>query len=143
VRPALVDDQLLSSVLRRKTPKALVRRDIFTTGLWYVRLCQAVLGSDEPDGELSRPFGELSDDLRHRARMALIALPPEFGLVSLRDLGPRIGELRRIFSLNALSMEVVAAAQHLDADVFLATPSPPLERALGVLGVRTRVLTLR
>ncbi len=63
--------------------------------------------------------------------MALITLPPELGLVSLRDLGPRIGELKRTFSLNALSVEVLAAAQHLDADVFLATTSPPLERALG------------
>lgn len=143
MRPALIDDQILSAVLRDKRPKQIARRELHTTGLWYVRLCQAVLGSDLADGSLSRPFGALPPDLRSRAEMALLELPLEIGLLSLRDLGPAIGVLRRTFSLNALGIEALASAQRLDADVFLSTPSPGLQGALSDLNLRVRLLTVR
>ncbi len=143
MRPALIDDQILSSVLRDKAPKQIARRELHTTGYWYVRLCQAVLGRDLADRSLSRPFGALPPHLRSRAEMALLELPPEIGLLSLRELGPGIGILRRTFSLNALGIEALAAAQRLDADVFLATPSPVLESALIALSLRARLLIVR
>lgn len=40
---ALIDDQALGAVLRRQTPRSLRRRQLATTGHWYVRLCQAAL----------------------------------------------------------------------------------------------------
>ena len=44
---ALIDDQLLGQVLRGATPRSLAAAELYTTGYWYVRLCQAALGADE------------------------------------------------------------------------------------------------
>jgi len=99
-----------------------------------VRLCQAVLSVSERPGVLWRPFEELLEAHRHQAVEALVALPVQIELVSLRHLGPAIGGLRERHSLNLLAGEAVAAAKHLDADVFLSAPSPMLEQALAVEG---------
>ena len=50
--------------------------------------------------------------------------------MSLRDVGPTIAQLRELHQLNILSIEVLAAAYHLQAHVFLSTTSPLLERSL-------------
>jgi hypothetical protein len=60
----------------------------------------------------------------------LLELPDEIGLVSLRELAPVIGQLRARHELNILGMEVLAAAVHLQADVYLSAPSPRLEESL-------------
>lgn len=130
MKPALVDDQHLSEILRGITPQSLRDREVFTTGYWYVRLCQAVLGRRESTGALSNPFVSLPESLRSRATAAVMQLPDSIGLVSLRYLAPLIGELRRDHSLNILGMEALAAAKHLRADVFLSAASPHLQAAL-------------
>lgn len=138
---ALVDDQHLSSILRGKLVRPLRRVEIYTTGYWYVRLCQAVLGVAARPGVLSGPFLDLPVDLRSRAVAAVMELPDSIGLISLRELGPVIGQLRRAHSLNALGMEALAAATQLDATVFLSASSPMLEAALAHEGQRVRVET--
>ncbi len=105
-------------------------RPLATSGCWYVRLCQAVLSAAGRPGVLSGPFEHLPDARRRQAVDALIELPAEIELVSLRLLAPAIGRLRDRHSLNLLAGEAVAAANHLGADVFLSAPSPTLERAL-------------
>lgn len=135
---ALIDDQQLGHVLRGRTPRVLRNKAVYTTGYWYVRLCQAVLGADVRTGSLSRPFADLPDDLRERAIDALLDLPPEVGLISLRDLAPTIARLRPTHQLNTLGMEALAAATVLDAQVFLSAPSPRLEAALDAEGRRFR-----
>ncbi|MBI2704361.1 MAG: hypothetical protein HYX32_03590 [Actinobacteria bacterium] len=127
---ALIDDQLLGAVLRGKAPRALASKDLFTTGYWYVRLCQAVLGADERTGALSRPFAELPDSMRERALNAVLELPAEIGLISLRELGPTIAQWRQHHELNILSIEALAAATLLRANVYLSAASPQLEAAL-------------
>jgi hypothetical protein len=127
---ALVDDQLLSQILRGKAPRRLASSEIYTTGYWYVRLCQAVLGSNDRLGKFSRPFAELPPNLEADALRALLALPSEIGMLCLRDLGPTIALLRREYDLNILSIEALAAATLLDAHVHLSAPSPLLEAAL-------------
>jgi hypothetical protein len=127
---ALVDDQLLGAVLRGNTPRSLRSRELYTTGHWYVRLCQAVLSASERRGALSRPFAELPEPLRARAMDAVLELPAEVGLVSLRTLGPVIARLRPQHRLNILGIEVVAAARHLGAEVHLSAPSPLVEEAI-------------
>jgi hypothetical protein len=104
--------------------------DVYTTGYWYVRLCQAVLASNRQSGTLSAPFASLPDPTRDRAIQALLELPDQVGLVSLRDLAPVIGQLRNRHDLNILGMEVLAAAVLLRADVYLSAPSPRLQEAL-------------
>lgn len=136
----LIDDQLLGSVLRGQRPP---RPDatVFTTGYWYVRLCQAVLGASDRPGILSGPFDTLPAEARDRAVEALVELPDPVGLVSLRDLAPTIGRLRRRHQLNILGLEALAAALHLEADVYLSAPSPRLQDALHQEGRRCNVLT--
>ena len=127
---ALIDDQLLGQVLRGATPRSLAARELYTTGYWYVRLCQAALGANERTGVLSRPFSELAPDLRVKALKAVLDLPDSIGMLSLRELGPTIAELRQHHQLNILGIEALAAASLLGAHVHLSAPSPMLETAL-------------
>jgi len=139
VSVALIDDQHLGAVLRGKPPRGLASKELYTTGYWYVRLCQAVVGAQERSGVLSRPFVELPDELRERALAAVLELPTEIGLISLRELGPTIAQLRQHHQLNILSIEVLAAATHLQADVHLSAPSPQLETALRSADLKVKV----
>ena len=125
----LVDDRLLVTLLAGGDPPR-PREPVHTTGYWYVRLCRAVLGSSGPSGVLSASFAALSPATRTRALQALLELPDEIGLESLRTLAPLIGHLHQRHRLNALGIEVLAAALHLQANVYLSAPSPRLEEAL-------------
>lgn len=134
----LVDDQWLGRILRGQIPP-LGNTPVFTTGYWYVRLCQAVLGAAGRDGVLSSPFNALPADLRTRAVHGLVELPTEIGLLSLRKLGPIVGQLRSHHDLNILGIEALAAAITLDATVFLSASSPRLEAALQSEGLSVSV----
>ena len=121
--------------------RSLRGRSIATTGCWYVRLCQAVQRADGLAGARSGPFSLLPAKQRGQAIDAVLHLPDEIALSSLREIGPRIGRLRANHALNLLAMEALAAAEHLDADVYLSTPSPQLAAALEAEGRRWRLLT--
>jgi hypothetical protein len=140
VRRLLIDDQLLGEVLRGRRPRSLARAEMFTTGLWYLRLCQAVLSSRGVGGRLSGPFDALPGNLRQRAVGALLQLPDEIGVLSLRDLGPRMAQLRQHHQLNLLGIEALAAAAVLQAEVRLSVTSPKLETALAAEGRGVRVV---
>jgi hypothetical protein len=132
----LVDDQLLGDVLRgERLPYNIAGEpSICTTGYWYVRLCQAALGVADRPGVLSAPFLALPPGRREQALAAVLELPDEIGLVSLRELAPLIARLRTRHQLNILGIEALAAAVYLDATVVLSTRSPRLEEALAVEG---------
>ena len=125
----LVDDRLLVTLLAGGDPPR-PGEPVYTTGYWYVRLCRAVLSSAGPSGVLSASFAALPPATRSRALRALLELPARIGLESLRTLAPLIGHLHQRHRLNALGIEVLAAAVHLQADVYLSAPSPRLEEAL-------------
>lgn len=136
----LVDDQLVGHILRGARPPELpAGAEVFTTGCWYVRLCQAVL-STRSSGRLTAPFGELTPELREGAVAAVLELPPSIGLLSLRELGPLIGPLRQRHALNLLSREALAAAHKLQAHVVLSVTSPSLEAALAIEGLGCTVV---
>lgn len=137
----LVDDKVLSGLLQGRTaPQLHPDQAVYTTGCWYVRLCQAAL-SPTVSGVLSGTFTELPPRLRSRAMESLLELPAEIGLVSMRALAPLIGQLRRRHrKLNLLSIEALAAALHLGAEVCLGTPSPPLQAALIAEGRQVVIL---
>lgn len=129
----LVDDRTLSEILRG------VRRidgAVYTTGFWYVRLCQAVLSSNRPPtGQLSKPIASLPPSARAAAIRALLQLPDNIGMLSLRQLGPTIAELRELHRLNLLGIEALAAAKTTNATVLLSAASPQLEAALRSEGI--------
>ncbi len=139
MNPALLDDRHLSEVLRGAPAPRLQGRDLFTTGYWYVRLCQAVLAGRTTSGVLSGAFVSLPEGLRIRATAAVMQLPDAIGLVSLRELAPLMGGLRQDHSLNVLGMEALASAKYLHADVFLHTESPRLQAALAREGLSAQL----
>ncbi len=115
----LVDDQILAAHLRGRPVLPSADEPVFTTGYWYVRLCLAV--SRRAGGTLSGPFAALPQRQRRVAVSAVLRLPPEIGLLSLRQLGPLIGDLAgRHQPMNVLTREALAAAIELRATVVLA-----------------------
>lgn len=138
---ALIDDQILSQVLRKRTPRILASKTLYTTGYWYVRLCQAVMNAQDRTGVVSRPFADLPTPLRDRAIKTVLELPSEIGIVSLRELGPSIARLRHDHQLNVLTIEALAAAIFLDAHVYISTPSSLLETALAQHKIKAKILT--
>lgn len=126
MKPLLLDDRLLLEFLlgggSTRLQTLCRRRAVATTGLWYYRLCRAVRSSTVV-GALSGPFLAAPNDVRARASAALVRLPEGVGLVSLRDLAPSMAELIERHRLNALSLEALAAALSLGAELALAEGS--------------------
>jgi hypothetical protein len=136
----LVDDQCLSLLLRGETLPEVQDDSIFTTGYWYYRLCQAYFRAASL-GALSRPFQDLPESERLRAEDQILALPESIGLISMRDLAPKMGQLINLHPhLNLLAREALAAALWLEAVVVLNSPFPTLQRALSDEGRRCVVL---
>jgi hypothetical protein len=90
----LVDYQILAAHLRGRRVLPRADEPVFTTGYWYVLLCLAV--TRRAGGTLSGPFAALPEHQRHLAVSAVLRLPPEIGLLSLRQLGPLMGELAHL-----------------------------------------------
>lgn len=122
----LVDDQLLSSILRGAAPPKP------NAGLHDWPLVRPALpgsvGRSRPDGDalcsVLRPAGA-SPRARDRA---------------IRELGAEIGQQRRRHDLNILVMEALASALRLDADVYLSAASPRLEAALRAEACRVTLI---
>lgn len=87
-------------------------------------------------GALSSAFNDLPPEPYEQALAAVVELPENVGLLSLRELGPVMGRLRGDYELNVLSSEALAAAIVLEARVLLSAPSPRLEHALAREGLR-------
>lgn len=141
---ALVDDHLLLRILLDDEPSALRPAGvaIATTGLWYHRLCRA-LADQTVVGSMSRRLGTADDTVAASVLGAVIELPDTIELVSLRHLGWPMGELVRAGArLNLLSLEALAAARHLSADVCLADAddNDPLRAAAADFGVAVRTI---
>ena len=114
----LVDDETLSTLLRHD----LERPDepVFTTGHWYLRLCQAVIRGG--GGQLSAPVLSLAADQRQRALGAILELPDDIAILSWKVVAPVMAtQLDGLGSgLNLLSREALAAATVLRATVVMA-----------------------
>lgn len=140
----LVDDHLLLRVLLNDEPATLrpSGAEIATTGLWYHRLCRAISGSSVV-GSMSRRLGGVEDAAAAAAIASIIDLPNTVRLVSLRELGWPMAELLHGGAhLNLLSLEALAAAQQLDAEICLADvdANDPLRSACAESGVRVRLV---
>lgn len=133
----IVDDHVLSAELRGRR---LVDGPVHTTGLWYLRLCQAVLRAR--GGMLPAPYADLPPQLRERALASVLQLPADIGLLSLRELGPAMGQLAARHQLNVLAREALAAALALEATLVLSNrnENPRLVRAAAAEGVPVSIV---
>jgi hypothetical protein len=141
----VIDDRLLRAVLLEREPpslRRLLRGDqLWTTGTWLYRLCQAVADSTV-QSSLSGPLGQLPADLRSGVTSKLVALPASIGLTSLRDLAWDMGTLVHRHPLNLIALEALAAARHIGAGICVGAGnvSPRLEAAALAEQVRFRVI---
>ena len=138
----VVDDHLLLRILLDDEPRAL-RPDggrVFTTGLWYHRLCRSI-GDRSVVGVFSRALGRVDPVVAAAAIEAVTRLPDSVELLSLRELAwPMARLVDDGVRLNLMSLEALAAAEHLEAELCLAATdeNPPLLAA-----ARTRITTVR
>lgn len=140
----LVDDHLLLQLLLGQEPVDLrpTGRTIATTGLWYHRLCRAV-SNTSVTGSISRQLGHVSATMARGAVNAIVELPETIELVSLRSLGwPMATLLNDGERLNLLSIEALAAAMHIGADICLSPSDDnvPLREAAARRGITVRTL---
>lgn len=145
-RAVVVDDHILLRLLLDDEPAELrpLGAVVATTGLWYHRLCRA-LSSTVVTGSLSRSLGRADADIAAAAVRAATALPETIGLVSLRDLSwPMADSLVAGVRLNLMSLEALAAAEHLDAEICMASvdENPQLLEAAASRMVATRLIDL-
>jgi hypothetical protein len=145
-RSVVVDDHILLRLLLDDEPPELrpLGAQVATTGLWYHRLCRA-LSSTAVSGSLSRSLGRADADISAAAVRAATALPETIGLLSLRELSwPMADAVAAGVRLNLMSLEALAAAEHLRAEICLASvdENPSLIEAATSRNVATRLIDL-
>jgi hypothetical protein len=144
-KPVVVDDHLLLRMLLDDEPPGLRpgASHVFTTGLWYHRLCRSLM-NDAVAGIFSRSIGSADSAVATATIAAIAALPETVGLVSFRQLAwPMARLVGAGVRLNLLSLEALAATEHLQAELCLARAdrNPPLLAAAKVRGVPARVVS--
>lgn len=142
--PLLIDDHVLLRVLLDDEPPTLrpAGAALATTGLWYHRLCRA-LSDQTVVGSMSRRLGPVDTTVAANAVASVIDLPDTIDLLSFRSIGWPMAELVHAGPrLNLLSLEALAAARHLEADICLAAvdDNEPLRSAASKVGVAIRML---
>ncbi len=140
----LVDDHLLLRLLLDDEPKSLRSQGstIATTGLWYHRLCRA-LSTQTVIGSISRQLGGVEESVAGAVLGTVIDLPESIELVSLRTLSWPMGQLiGGGVRLNLLSLEALAAAEYLGAEMCLAAVDEniPLQQAADARGTTLRIV---
>ncbi len=118
----VVDDHLLLRILLDDEPGDLrpPGAPVSTTGLWYHRLARA-LADPTVTGTMSRRLGDVEPSVARRAIAAVASLPEGIGLISLRSLAwPMAQLIADGVHLNVMSLEALAAAHHLEAELCLA-----------------------
>lgn len=140
----VVDDHLLLRVLLDDEPPSLRPGGarLATTGLWYHRLCRAI-GSPAVSGALARRLNSVDPSVGAAVAQAIATLPETIDLPSLRRLAwPMAGLLQDGARLNLLSLEALATAEHLGADLCLAVAdeNPQLIEAARARGTTVRLI---
>lgn len=143
-RPLVVDDHLLLRVLLEDEPRELRPEGgrVFTTGLWYHRLARS-LGQPSVARVFSRALGNADPSVAHAAIEAIARLPESIELVSLRELAwPMARLVDDGMRLNLVSLEALAAAEHLGGELCLAVAdeNPALLAAARVRATSVRVV---
>jgi hypothetical protein len=94
---------------------------------------------------MSKSLGQVDERIASAAVRSLVELPETIGLVSLRSLGWLMASfIADGLRLNLLSLEALAAAEMLDAEICLAEAdnNPTLLDAASRRGVSVRLVTI-
>lgn len=140
----VVDDHLLLRILLDAEPQELRPSGgrVFTTGLWYHRLCRSV-GDRSVVGVFSHSLGSADPPVAAAAIEAVTRLPDSIDLLSLRDLAwPMARLVDDGVRLNLMSLEALAASEYLEAELCLAVAdeNPPLLAAAQARTTAVRLL---
>jgi hypothetical protein len=140
VGAVIVDDHLLVACLCDREPSAVARArgrgPLYTTGLWYHRLCRA-FAAPVVEGALSGRLRRLPPLEARRLVAAVTELPRWIRLMSLRQVAWPMGEILAEERLNLMALEALAAGRLLGATicVFEGNDSPRFRSAAERLGV--------
>ena len=126
----VIDDHILLRILLADEPLDLRPGGgrVFTTGLWYHRLCPSV-GRRSVIGVFSGALGHSEPLVAAAGIEAVTRLPDSIDLLSLRELAwPMARLVDDGVKLNLMSLEALAATEHLNAELCLAVAdeNPPL-----------------
>ena len=138
----IVDDHLLLRILLDDEPQALrpYGGRVFTTGLWYHRLCRSIADRSVVE-VLSRALGRVDPPVAAAAIEAVTRLPDSIDLLSLREVAwPMARLVDDGVRLNLMSLEALAAAEHLEAELCLAAAD---ENSPLLAAARTRITPVR
>jgi hypothetical protein len=143
-RELVVDDHIVLRLLLDDEPDSLRPEGgrIFTTGLWYHRLCRA-LANPHVEGAMSRRLVGTTPAVAAAAQQSVIDLPHDIGLISLREVAwPMARLVVSGAQLNLLSLEALAAAGHVGGVLCLARADEnrPLLDAAAARGIPARVI---
>lgn len=115
----LLDDRLLIEELLVGLDLGRRRPRLSTSSYWYYRACRAAVAG--AGGQLSGPFERLPAPQQEQAILSLLELRDDIDLPDPRALVPIMARLAgRHAQLNLLNTEATAAAQVLEAEVWLS-----------------------
>ena len=143
----VVDDHILRVYLAGREPSevARVRRrsPLFTSGMWYHRLCRG-LAASQVRGVHSSRLSHLPPDDAERLLANCRYLPGSVGIVSVRELAWSMALIMRDHRLNLLQLEAIAAARRIGGTICVwdRDESPQLRRAADILGVPVLAVSL-
>ena len=138
---ALLDDHLLRDLLADDMPtdlgEILAEHQPATTNYYLYRLCKSVVSA--AGGALT---GAWSAEQRRALGSRLVALPAEVEVVPMRTLAYRMAELVGLYRVSTLGAEAVAAAESLDAPLWVwsGDDGPGIRRAMAALGQDYRTI---
>ena len=115
---AILDDHLLRDLLADDVPKELADllavHEPATTNMYLYRLSKSVVAAR--GGALT---GGWSAEHRRSLGAKLLFLPGDIEIVSIREIAFRMAEISTTHRLSTLGAECVAAAEHLNAPLYV------------------------
>ena len=139
----ILDDRLLVEevLIGLRRPRREIK--LFTTVYWYYRASRAAVAGGS--GKLSGPFMNVDTMLQRQAIRSLLQLPDAIDFVHPKQLVPAMADIARAEPhLNLMNLEAIAAAQVLNATVWLsaATTNGILPDALTRRNLRWKTVSL-